>query len=124
MIEVSSSGVQRLLDARGQRGSWMPSNIFYSSPKISYDLFSLLPNFSHFFASVLKFKKVAPLMPSPTVLLLHHAPVTTFVSSFSSHLLTFLRNLAPWMPPPGWMLGAVAPSAPPLHATGVKRAFW
>src|SRR6218665_1249569 len=33
------------------------------------------------------------------------------------HLPTFvLQKLAPWMPP-GWMPGAVAPSAPPLHAT-------
>src|SRR6218665_1879045 len=51
------SGVQRLLDARGQRGSCMPSNffqtsslknIFYSSRKISNDFFSRSPKFFQF----------------------------------------------------------------------------
>src|SRR6218665_1701204 len=52
-------------------------------------------------------------MPPPV---LHHAPVTTFFSSSFAIYLHFLQKLAPWMPP-GWMPRAVAPSAPPLHAT-------
>ena len=56
LIRCVYSGVQRLLDAQGQRGSWMPSNffktsslknIFYSSRKISNDLFSRSPKFSN-----------------------------------------------------------------------------
>src|SRR6218665_1760255 len=43
----------------------------------------------------------------------HHASVTTFFSSFFAIYLLFLHKLAPWMPP-GWVPGAVAPSALPL----------
>src|SRR6218665_2876314 len=97
-----------MLDARGQRGSWMPSNIFYflvvrqnfsnSSHKISDDLFSHLRKFFSnfpFFASVFKFQENSllgcPLVP-------HHTPVTTFFSSFLVIYLHFLRKLVPWMP--------------------------
>src|SRR6218665_1142951 len=95
-----SSGVQRLLDARGQRGSWMPSKIF------SIRLAKFLTTF---FISCQISGQFAPWMPPPV---LHHAPVTTFFSSFFAIYLHFLQKLAPWMPP-GWMPGAVAPSAPP-----------
>src|SRR6218665_3082435 len=92
VAEDTVSGVQRLLDARGQRGSWMPSNIFYflvvhqkfsySSHKISDDLFSHLPKFLSIFSLFrIRFqisRKFAPWMPPVP----HHTPVTTFFSSF------------------------------------------
>src|SRR6218665_2360300 len=55
-----------------------------------------------------------PWMPPPV---LHHAPVTTFFSSFFAIYLHFFNKNWPLGCPPGWMPGAVAPSAPPLHAT-------
>src|SRR6218665_1296271 len=44
---------------------------------------------------------------------LHHAPVTTFFSSFFAIYLHFVYKSWPLGCPPGWMPGAVAPSAPP-----------
>src|SRR6218665_627817 len=48
----------------------------------------------HFFASVVIFHENS-LLGCPPVL--HHAPVTTFFSSFLVIYLHFLRKLAPWM---------------------------
>src|SRR6218665_473616 len=82
------SGVQRLLDAWGQRGSWMPSKIFYIRPAKFLTTFLISWQIS---------RKFAPWMP-PRVL--HHASVTTFFSSFFAIYLHFLlQKLAPWMPP-------------------------
>src|SRR6218665_1907441 len=89
-------GPRRFLDAL--------ENIFYSSRKISDNLFYLVIKMCHFFASVVKFFQNA-LLGCPQ--LLHHASVTTFFSSFLVIYLHFLRKLTPWMPP-GWMPGSVA----------------
>src|SRR6218665_1052106 len=91
------SGVQRLLDARGQRGSWMPSKIFciHDDPFLVVHL-NEAKSFT-FFASVVKFHENS-LLGFPPVL--HHAPVTTFFNFIFGHLPTFLkRKLASWMPP-------------------------
>src|SRR6218665_1511490 len=61
------------------------------------------PNFSLFRISFQILRKFAPCPWK------RHFP-----PSFLVIYLHFLRKLAPWMPP-GWMPGAVAPSAPPLH---------
>src|SRR6218665_105626 len=105
-----SSGVQRLLDARGQSGSWMLSKIL-CIPLVKFltTFFSRSPKFFTFFASVINFHENSFLGCPPV---LHHAPVTTFFYFFFSHLPTFLRKLVPWMPP-RVDAGAVAPSAPP-----------
>ena len=90
-----------------------------SSPNISVDLFLLIKFYPNFPLFRIGSRKFAPWIP-PTVL--HYAPVTTFFSSFISHLPTFFRKLAYWMPP-GWMPGAVAPSAPPLHANSLTLTY-
>src|SRR6218665_1035997 len=102
---VECPGPTRFLDAL--------ENIFYSSRKISDDLFLLVhqnfsnspPNFFklfiqifHFFASVVKFHENS-LLGWPPVL--HHAPATTFFSSsvdiylhfFIYLLLTYFKYL-------------------------------
>src|SRR6218665_173937 len=80
-FQTASSGVQRLLDARGQRGSWMPSKIFFIPlAKFLTTLFSRSPKLFHFFASVVKFHENSLLGGPPPVL--HHAPVTKFFTSF------------------------------------------
>src|SRR6218665_227879 len=69
---LGASGVQRLLDARGQRGSWMPSKIFcIPLAKFLTTFFSRSPKFFTFFASVVKFHENSPLGCPPV---LHHAP--------------------------------------------------
>src|SRR6218665_325556 len=65
-----TNGMQRLLDARGQRGSWMPSKIFSIHPAKFQTTFFISCQISGQFT---------PWMPPPV---LHHAPVTTFFSSF------------------------------------------
>src|SRR6218665_2451079 len=110
--EKGLSGVQRLLDARGQRGSWMPSKIFcIPFAKFLTTFFSRSPKFLTFFASVIKFQENSLLGCPPPVL--HHAPVMTF---FTSLMVIYLHLKKSWPLgcPPGWMPGAVAPSAPPL----------
>src|SRR6218665_4207757 len=62
-------------------------NIFYSSRKISDDPFLISCQISGQFASW---------MPPPV---LHHAPVTTFFSSFFAIYLHFFTKAGPWMPP-------------------------
>ena len=86
------SGVRRLLDARGQRGSWMPSNffqtsslqnIFYSSPNISDDLLSnRSPTFLTIFFSLLG----CP--PSSAA----SCPDNNIFLFFSSHLHAFFNE--------------------------------
>src|SRR6218665_1811626 len=53
--------------------------------------FSHIPNFSLFRVSFQISRKFAPCM-SPV---LHHVPITTFLSSFFSHLPTFLSKTGP-----------------------------
>src|SRR6218665_3874794 len=117
-----SNGVQRLLDARGQRGSWMPSKIFSirlgkflttlftRSPKffqfVSY-LFLLLIQMFHFFASVVKFHENS-LLGCPPVL--HHAQVMTFFSSSVVVYLHFFTKTDPLDAPQG---GCPGPSHRP-----------
>src|SRR6218665_1705956 len=113
-----------LLDVRGQRGSWMPSKVrpekflttFFLvvhqnlSNNTSPNIFDIYSNFS-LFASVVNFHENS-LHVCPSLL---HALVKTCFSVFVIYLL-FSRKLTPWMLP-RWMGWAVAPSAPPLHAT-------
>src|SRR6218665_1642061 len=126
VAEDTVSGVQRLLDARGQRGSWMPSNIFYflvvhqnfsnSSHKISDDLFSHLPKFLSIFSLFrIRFqisRKFAPWMPPSAA---SYPGNDIFLFPFSHlGLPTFLRKLAPWMPPG---VDVRDRPRPPMHAT-------
>src|SRR6218665_1824034 len=78
--------MQRLLDARGQRGSWMPLKIFSIRPA---------KFMTTFFISCQISGQFTPWMPPP---MLHHAPVTTFFSSFFAIYLHLKKKLAPWMP--------------------------
>src|SRR6218665_1808913 len=91
MLVTPSSGVQRLLDARGQRGSWMPSKIF-CIPLSKFLFFSRSPKLFTFFASVVKVHDNS-LLGCPPVL--HHAPVTTFFTSFLVIYLHFLKKTGP-----------------------------
>src|SRR6218665_2337130 len=101
--------MQRLLDARGQQGSWMPSKIFYIRPA---------KFLTTFFYQLLNFRTIRSLdAPSRAA----SCPGNDIFLFIFCHLPTiFLQKLAPWMPL-GWMPGAVAPSAPPLHATELRR---
>src|SRR6218665_2968759 len=88
----------------------MPSKIFcIPLAKFLTTFFSRSPKFFTLFASVVKFHENS-LLGCPPVL--HHAPVTTFFTSFWSFTYIFKENW-PLGCPPGWMPGAVAPSAPP-----------
>jgi len=87
------SGVQRLLDARGQQGSWMPSIFFQISPLKVFSIrlakflttFFLLVTFWHQFSNFTKIHS----LDAPPVL---HAPITTFFSLFLVMTFTyFLR---------------------------------
>src|SRR6218665_1578263 len=120
MNVVENSGVQRLLDARGQRGPWMPSKIFrIPLAKFLTTFFSRSPKFFTFFASVVKFHENSLLaMDAPQVL--HHAPVTTFFDFFFGHLPTFLKKTFLKRPlgcPQGGCPGPSHRPHPPLHAT-------
>src|SRR6218665_788842 len=86
----------------------MPSKIFSIHPTKFQTTFFISCQISGQFA---------PWMPPPV---LHHAPVTTFSLHFLPFTYIFLNKTGPLAAPPGWMPGAVAPSAPPLHATEVK----
>src|SRR6218665_956473 len=90
----------RILDA--------PENIFHSSRKISPKCFTFSHQLSHF-------TKIG-FLDAP--LSAESCPVTTFFSSFLSMYTYIFYKPWPLGCPPGWMPGAVAPSAPPLHATG------
>src|SRR6218665_949757 len=128
---VFLSGVQGLLDARGQRGSWMQLKIFSFRPgkflttffksrllnffpirlkKFLTTFFSHLSKFFTFSHQLSNFTKIRSLDAPPV---LHHAPVATFFSSFLSFTDFFKTKTGPLNAPPGWMPGAVAPSAPP-----------
>src|SRR6218665_4212958 len=97
------------------RGCWMHgANEVLRCPR-KYFLF-IPQNFRRpFFISCQISGQFATWMPPPV---LHHAPVTTFFSSLFAISLHFLHETGPVDAPTGWMPGAVAPSAPPLHATG------
>src|SRR6218665_3102604 len=110
------SGVQRLFDARGANEVLGCPRIFSiflvvhqnfsnSSHKISDDLFS-----SHLLKSVFKFQENS--LP-----VLHHAPVTTFFSSFLVIYLHFFMKTGPLDAPWGGCPGPSHRSHPPLHAT-------
>ena len=107
------------------RGCWMPGAnevlgchrkyFLFVSQNFWRPSFSHLFQISHFFASVVKFHENSLLRCPPV---LHHAPVTTLIFSLLfCHLPTFFEESWPLGCPPGWMPGAVAPSAPPLLAT-------
>src|SRR6218665_1069682 len=88
---VGCPGPTRFLDAL--------ENIFYSSRKISDDVFYQLSNF-----------RTIRFLDSPSrAASCFGNDIFLFIFC---NLPTFLHKLAPWMPP-GWMPGAVAPSAPP-----------
>src|SRR6218665_2428302 len=100
-----NSGVQRLLDARGQRGSWMPSKIVSIRLAKFLTIFFYLvtyQNLSLFRISCQISRKFAPWMPPPV---LHHVPVTKFFSSFLVIYLHFFYKSWPLGCPPGWMPG-------------------
>src|SRR6218665_922763 len=100
-------GPTRFLDAL--------ENILHSSRKIYDDLLLVVHlNFSLFSHQLSNFTRIRYLDAPP---LLHHAPVTTSLYFFFGHLPTFFKENWHLGCPPGWMPGAVAPSAPPLHAT-------
>src|SRR6218665_584215 len=82
MVQTVGSGVQRLLDARGQQVSWMPSKIF-----------SILRP-----AKFLKtFLVISPWMPSSAA----SCPGNDIFLFFFVIYLHFLRKLTPWMPQGG-----------------------
>src|SRR6218665_2362118 len=83
IVYLGGSGVQRLLDARGQRGSWMPSKIFSIHPAKFQ---------TNFFISCQMPGQFAPWMPP---LVLPRASVTTFFSSFFAIYLHFLYKTGP-----------------------------
>src|SRR6218665_3975889 len=128
-VSSLASGVHRLLDARGQRGYWMPSKIFFYSsihpatflttflgPFTKFFLIRLLKSFLQHFSlfriSCQISRKFAPWMP----------PIAASRSGNDIFLFLFVityifyKNL-PLGCPSGCVPGAVAPFAPPLHAT-------
>src|SRR6218665_3827142 len=102
-VSIVPIGVQRLSDARGQRGSWVPSKIFcISLAKFLTTFFSRSPKFFTFFVSVVKFNENS-LLGCPPVL--HCAPVTTFFASFLIIHLHFKKKTGPLDAPQGGCLG-------------------
>ena len=88
IIYIGLSGVQRLLDARGQRGSWMPSKIFSIHPaKFQMTIFYQLSNFSTIRS--LDAPSRAASCPGNDIFLFIFFHLPTF----------FYIKLAPWMPP-------------------------
>src|SRR6218665_2151517 len=99
---VGYPGPTRFLDAL--------ETILYSSRKISDDLFfSRSPKFFTFFASVVKFHENSLLGCSPSAA---SCPGNNIFYFFFGHLPTCFKENWPLGCPPGWMPGAVAPSAP------------
>ena len=94
---------------------FVPQNCWQPFFSRSPNCLVIYPNFI-FFALAVKFYENSLLGCPPLVL--HHVPVRTFFSFFWSFTYIFLTKTGPLDAPPGWMPGAVAPSAPPLHATG------
>src|SRR6218665_3709089 len=80
--------MQRLLDARGQQGSWMPSKIFYIRPA---------KFLTTFFYQLSNFRTIRSLdAPSRAA----SCPSNDIYLFIFCHLPTiFLQKLAPWMPP-------------------------
>src|SRR6218665_3673706 len=89
---IHSSGVQRLLDSRGQRGSWMPSKIFCIPLAKFLTTFFLVVhlNFSPFSHQLSNLTRIRSLDAPPPVL--HHAPVMTFLLLFWSFTYIFKKN--------------------------------
>ena len=115
-----NSGVQRLLDARGQRGSWMPSKIVSIRLAKFLTIFYYLvtyQNLSLFRISCQISRKFAPWMPPPV---LHHVPVTKFFSSFLVIYLHFFYKSWPLGCPQSGCSGPSHRPHPPLHATVLK----
>jgi len=102
-------------------------NIFYSSRKISDNLFLVVHQIFLSFIQILYFFALAVKFYENSILgcppVLHHAPVRTFFSSFLVIYLHFSYENCLLGCPPGRMPGAVAPSAPPLHATVAREIF-
>src|SRR6218665_2471012 len=89
-----------------------------SSPKSSDNLFRNLSKFNIFSHQLSNLKKVRSL----------DAPASCpgndiFLIFFLSFTYFFLRKLAPWMPPIGWMPGVIAPFAPPSASHWIERCF-
>ena len=92
------SGVQRLLDARGRRGSWMPSKIFSIRPAKFLTTFFLVicTKFLDYLQHFLHFTKI-PSLDAPSAA---SCPCNDICLFIFCHLRTFLlRKLALWMPP-------------------------
>src|SRR6218665_719584 len=103
---VGCPGPTRFLDAL--------ENIFYSSCKISDDLFLVFHlNVSLFRISCQISREFAPWMPPPV---LHHAPVTTFFTCFWSFSYIF-KKTGPWDAHQGGFPGPSHRPHPTLHAT-------
>ena len=119
-ISSTSSSVQRLLDARGQRGSRMPSKIFYIPLAKFLTTFFLVVhlNFSLFSHQLSNFTRIRSLDALPV---LHHAPVTTFFTSFLVIYLHFLKKTGPLDAPQG---GCPGPSHRPRLALHETEHFW
>ena len=115
-----------VIHAVADRGCWMPG----ANEDLGYPrkYFSFIPkNFwwpfyshsQHFFTfshQLSHFTKISSLYAPSAA----SCPVTTFFSSF----LAFTYNSFT-KTDPGWMPGSLAPSAPPLHATGyMRREIW
>src|SRR6218665_2739570 len=111
------SGVQRLLDARGQLTRFLDAleNILYSSRKISEDLFSRSPKFFTSFASVVKFHEnsLLPWMPPSAA----SCPGNDIFYFFLGHLPTFLKKTGPLDAPQGGCPGGTVrtPLCTPLY---------
>src|SRR6218665_144276 len=84
---------------------FLTTYFFSHSPKFFQFLNFLTPFFSHLSKS-LTYQNFS---------VLNHVPATTYF--FLSFTYIFIQKKIPLDAPPEWMPGAVAPSAPPLHAT-------
>src|SRR6218665_2977847 len=97
------------------RGSWMTSKIFcIPLAQFLTTLFSRSPKFVTFFASIVKFHENS-LLGCPPVL--HHAPVTTFLTSFLVIYLHSFKKTGPLDAPQGGCPGPSHRPHHPLYAT-------
>src|SRR6218665_2411291 len=87
---LPNSGVQRLLDTRGQRGSWMPSKIFrIPLAKFLTTLFSRSPKFFTFSHQLSNFTRIRSLDAPPSAA---SCPGNIFSLLFWSFTYIFKEN--------------------------------